>query len=231
MSQRILALDVLRGIAIVLMVIFHFCYDLNAFSYADFNTAGDLHWRIFRAVIVSGFLLAVGMSSYLAYARQIIWRKFFRTFGLLIISALGITVGSLLMYPDKWVYFGILHFIALALLLSLWFVRVPRLSLVVGVLIIGAYFLWAVDMYPLWQWAVKHLSIPERSADLVSFTPWFGVVLIGIYIMHKNMFGLHIKQNRLTVLLSYLGRHSLIIYLLHQPILYFGFSLVAVAVS
>ncbi|MFQ3196930.1 MAG: putative membrane protein [Paraglaciecola sp.] len=229
MNPRILALDVLRGTAIVLMVIFHFCFDLAVFDYADFNTASDIQWRIFRAVIVSGFLLAVGMSSYLAYAQQIIWRKFFRTLGLLIISALGITVGSLLMYPDKWVYFGILHFIALALLLSLLFVRVPRLSLVLGVLIISSYFVLAVDMSPLWHWSVEQLSIPERTTDLVSFTPWFGVVLIGIYIMHKNMFGLDIKHNRLTGLLSYLGRHSLIIYLLHQPILYLGFSLVGVS--
>jgi len=228
MSQRFFALDVLRGTAIVLMVIFHFCFDLTAFAYADFNTAGDIKWRIFRAVIVSGFLLAVGMSSYLAYAQQIIWGKFFRTLGLLLISALGITAGSLLMYPDKWVYFGILHFIALALLLSLWFVRVPRLSLAVGVIMIIAYFVWGVDMYPLWQWSVERLSIPEHSTDLVSFTPWFGVVLIGIYIMHKNMFGVDIKHNRLTGPLGRLGRHSLIIYLLHQPILYLGFSLVAV---
>ncbi|MFQ3234840.1 MAG: putative membrane protein [Paraglaciecola sp.] len=229
MSQRFFALDVLRGTAIVLMVIFHFCFDLTEFAYADFNITSDIYWRIFRAIIVSGFLLAVGMSSYLAYAKQIIWGKFFRTLGLLLISALAITVGSLLMYPDKWVYFGILHFIALALLLSLIFVRVPRLSLVLGVLMISSYFLWGVDLHPLWQWSVERLSIPKRTADLVSFTPWFGVVLIGIYMMHRNMWGVDIKPNRFTGLLSYLGRHSLIIYLLHQPVLYLGFSLVGVS--
>lgn len=227
MRQRIFELDVLRGGAIILMVVFHFCFDLNAFGYADFDTATDIYWRGFRAIIVSGFLLCVGMSSYLAYSEQIIWHKFFRALGLLLISAAGITAGSLLMYPNEWVYFGILHFIALALILSLGFVRLPNFSLLVAVLMISSYFVWQVSLAPLWQWAVSHQYIPQRSVDLVSFTPWFGVVLVGIYVMHNKMFGLDITQNRLTGLISYFGKHSLLIYLLHQPALYFGFSILA----
>ena len=68
-------IDLLRGLAIVLMIIFHFGYDLTVFNWADFSTGKDIEWRIFRSVIVSSFLLAVGMSSYLAYQKSINKKK------------------------------------------------------------------------------------------------------------------------------------------------------------
>ena len=73
--KRYFELDFLRGSAVVLMVLFHFGYDLALFGYTSYRTTVDMEWITFRAVILSMFLLSVGMSAYLAYADTIDWKK------------------------------------------------------------------------------------------------------------------------------------------------------------
>jgi uncharacterized membrane protein len=52
--SRSYEIDLLRGLAIVLMVIFHFCYDLTVFGWADFNTSQDMQWKLFRTITLFG---------------------------------------------------------------------------------------------------------------------------------------------------------------------------------
>lgn len=219
-NPRVNEVDILRGMAIVLMVIFHFCYNLAAFDWLDISTNKDIEWRVFRAVIVSGFLLAVGMSSYLVYSKHVNLIKLSKTVVKLIAVALLLTVGSLFMYPNAWVYFGIIHFIAVALPISVIFARFPTVALIIGVTCLGAYHLDWISMRPIWLWSVEHLSIPRKTTDLVSFIPWISPVLIGIYLMHKSLFNIKISENVISNKLAFLGRHSLAIYLIHQPIMY-----------
>lgn len=218
-------IDLLRGLAIVLMIVFHFGYDLTVFNWAEFSTGKDIEWRIFRSVIVSSFLLAVGMSSYLAYQKSINKKKLSKAVGKLFAVSLFITIGSLFMHPSSWVYFGIIHFITVALPISVLFVRVPYIALIIGTGCIAGYWTGLLTLYPVWEWSVLHLGIPKRTVDLVSFFPWIGVVLIGIFVMHKQLFHIKVKPNILTNKLVFLGQHSLIIYLIHQPILFGLFGL------
>jgi uncharacterized membrane protein len=218
-------IDLIRGVAIVLMVIFHFGYDLTVFAWTDFNTSKDIEWKIFRTVIISSFLLAVGMSSYLAYYQSINKKKLAKTVGKLFAVSMFITLGSLFMHPSNWVYFGIIHFITIALPVSVLFVRVPYVALVVGIGSIIGYWIGTLNLYPIWQWSVLHLGIPRRTVDLISFFPWIGMVLIGVFMMHKKLFHIKIKANSVSNKLGVLGQHSLLIYLIHQPILYGLFSL------
>lgn len=224
-TNRIFEVDILRGFAIVLMVIFHFCYDLSVFGWTDYDTGIDMEWRVFRALILSVFLLAVGMSSYLAYSEKVKIKKLLKNVGKLFAASILISATTMYLYPHSWVYFGVIHFITLALIVAVLFVRIPNIALFVGIVIIVGHLANAINLTSLWLWAIEHLAIPERTVDLVSFTPWIGLVLIGIYLMHHNLFSLSIKQNRLSQFLSMLGKHSLIIYLLHQLILFAGFSL------
>jgi uncharacterized membrane protein len=224
-SSRNYETDLLRGLAIVLMVIFHFGYDLTVFGWAQFSTSKDIEWKIFRTVIVSGFLLAVGMSSYLAYQKSINKIKLAKAVGKLFAVSLFITLGSLFMHPSTWVYFGIIHFITVALPISVLFVRSPYVALVVGLACITAYWIGLLNLTPLWQWSVLYIGIPTHTVDLVSFFPWIGVVLVGVYLMHKELFHIKFKANKFLNKLVFLGQHSLIIYLIHQPILYGLFGL------
>jgi uncharacterized membrane protein len=223
--RRSYEIDLLRGLAIVLMVIFHFAYDLTIFGWADFSTSKNIDWIIFRTVIVSCFLLAVGMSSYLAYQKFVNKKKLAKAVGKLFAVSVLITIGSLFMHPDRWVYFGIIHFITIALPISVLFVRAPYIALVIGAACIVGYWIGLLNFQPIWQWSVLHLGIPARTVDLVNFFPWIGVVLIGIFIMHKNIFFIKIKPNVILNKLVFLSQHSLLIYLLHQPILYALFGL------
>jgi uncharacterized membrane protein len=230
-TSRIFEVDILRGGAIILMVIFHFGYDLAAFGWTSYNTGQDIEWRIFRSMIVSSFLLAVGMSSYLAYQIQIKPKKLVLTETKLVLVSVILTLGSLFMYPESWVYFGIIHFIAVALPISILFRHIPNTALLVGILCIGGYWLDILNFYRIWQWSVLNWGIPEHTTDLVSFFPWIGVVLIGVFIMSHNLFGLTVSQNRLSTKLSFLGKHSLLIYLVHQPILFGLFYLVDITLG
>lgn len=224
-TNRIYEIDLLRGLAIVLMVIFHFGYDLTVFGWADFSTSKDIEWRIFRAVIVSIFLLAVGMSSYLAYHKSVNNKKLTKTIGKLLAVSLFISIGSVYMHPSTWVYFGIIHFITVALPISVLFVRRPYLALYIGMGSIAGYWFGFLNLYPLWEWSVMHLGIPIQTIDLVSFFPWIGVVLIGVFVMHKALFNIKISASNTKNKLVFLGQHSLIIYLIHQPILFSLFGL------
>ncbi|WP_340680557.1 heparan-alpha-glucosaminide N-acetyltransferase [Paraglaciecola sp.] len=224
-QSRSLTVDVLRGTSILLMIVFHFAYDLTVFGYAHYDTNIDIEWRIFRVVIVSGFLLAVGMSSYLAYQQHINKQKLTKNLlKLFMVSAL-ISISSYMMYPNNWVYFGIIHFVTVALPLSLLFIHRPNFSLIVAMIIILGYFTGTLTLEHPWVWSVKHLGIPVHTADLVSVLPWFALVLMGIFIIHHQLLP-KIKANNLSLFLARLGQHSLVIYLLHQPVLFTGFYLV-----
>ena len=63
--------------------------------------------------------------------------------------------------------------------------------------------------------------------DDISFYPWFGCALIGVWLARTSFIKMQIPQSRFICLLNLAGRHSLLIYLIHQPLLYgalWGFS-------
>jgi len=225
-QNRVFELDVLRGVAVVLMVIFHFGFDLAEFGYASYQTTVDLEWRVFRAVILSMFLVAVGMSSYLAYAQGVNRKKLFKNLAKLSLVSLVISVGSYMAFPHSWIYFGVIHFIVIALPLSLLFLHIPRVSLLLGLILVIAYPLGYLHMDYFHALGVEYLHIPSFTVDVVSLSPWFGMVLIGIFVMHKHIFDIKLSHNGFMRKMAFLGKHSLLIYLGHQPILFGVFNLV-----
>jgi uncharacterized membrane protein len=113
-------LDALRGLAIVWMAAFHLCFDLNHLGFwtprQDFYA--DPFWTGQRTAIVSLFLFCAGLSQAVAMQAGQTWPRFWRRWMQVAGCALLVSAGSALMFPRSWISFGVLHGIAVMLLLT-----------------------------------------------------------------------------------------------------------------
>jgi uncharacterized membrane protein len=124
--------------------------------------------------------------------------------------------------PNSWVYFGVIHFIFVASILALPFIGHYKISLITAVLILALYFSGYLNMHPLFKILAPILHLPKGyTVDLVPLVPWFAVVLFGVAFVDLNFYKyLDIKGGFIVDKLSFLGKHALVIYLIHQPILF-----------
>lgn len=224
-SPRYALIDTLRGTAIMLMVAYHFCFDLNYFGVLHQNFNYSAFWLAARAVIVSLFLLLVGTGSVLS-AQHADPQSFKLRMIKLLLAACAVSLGSYLMFPGSYIYFGILHFILVASLIARPFSRFYHLNLLLGTAALTAGLAYShplFDLAPLqWIGFMTHKPITE---DYVPLFPWIGVVLLGIY-AGKFIF-MHGREYWLTIapfegylkFPAWLGKHSLAIYLVHQPVM------------
>lgn len=222
MNKRVIWVDALRGLAVMLMVGYHFCFDLNYFGviHQDFNES--LFWLSARAVIVSLFLSLVGISLVLASARR--GRHFWIRESRLLSAAIAVSIGSYLMFPQSFIYFGILHFILVASLIGSFLLELYWVNLVMGCAILGFGLNYSNRVFdqPWLQW-IGLMTHKPYTEDYVPIFPWLGVVLIGIFVgklFFENLKpGWLLEDAKALQFPALLGRHSLAIYLLHQPIL------------
>ena len=225
LQSRIITVDIVRTFAIVLMVIFHFLYDLKYFGWVDWDTPDGPGWKQFRYIIVSLFLLSFGASLVLAHSAGIKWAAFRRRLLQIVGAAAAITVVSLMTVPLNWIFFGILHFIAAASLIVIGFVRYPKTSLAIGVSILTLYNLDIFKAF--WPFGYIRDWLPSYTNDYVGLSPWLGVVFIGIFIghqkwLHKDPLSKFSNQGWMIKP----GQHSLIVYLVHQPLFFGVFELI-----
>ena len=240
---RIPLIDQARGVALIAMAIYHFTWDLGFFGYIEPDTATTGGWRIFARLIAGSFLFLVGFSLVLGHQKGFQPRPFFIRLGKIGLAAAAITVATWFAFPQTFIFFGILHAIAAASLIGLLFVRLP-----VAVTLLAAAAAVAAPLYlraplfdhPALWWVGLSIEVP-RSNDYVPLLPWIAPVLLGIAL--ARLFVANPLPERLAgygtttkvwwkTLLERAGRHSLAIYLIHQPLLIglvYGFSLVVPA--
>ncbi|MBI3344503.1 MAG: DUF1624 domain-containing protein [Gammaproteobacteria bacterium] len=219
--------DAVRGTAIALMIAYHFCFDLVYFGVLSIDFNHTLFWLGLRSLIVSLFLGVMGMSLMLASRHGLRWRPYLRRLALLLASAGLVSLGSYLLFPASMIFFGVLHFIVVASVLALPFVHFYWINLVAGASLIIFGLIYQNELFnqPWLQW-FGLMTYKPVTEDYVPLLPWFGVVLIGIFagkaIYHRaplprfaawQPVGTHGK------ILAWAGRHSLAIYLIHQPVL------------
>lgn len=226
-TQRIGAIDLARGVALVAMAVYHFSWDLEFFGYADPGMTTSGGWRIFARAIASSFLFLVGVSLWLGHARGIRWPGFLRRLGMVAGAAALISAATYAAMPGSFIYFGILHHIALASVLGLAFLRLPAIVTLAAALAVIAAPFWlrstAFDTPLLW-WTGLSLNRPP-SNDYVPLFPWFAAVLMGIAAARfATSAGLlqRLPQPGTGIVprtLAWAGRHSLAVYLVHQPVL------------
>jgi len=220
-QKRFLVVDTLRGFAIFLMIIYHFCFDLNYFGFVHFdiyNKEGRF-WFYFSRVTLSIFLYCVGTSLVLAHPEKINWRKVLKRFLLLLGASILISVVSFQIFPKSWIYFGVIHFITIASILGLLFIRSTLLSIIAAVTLFLIYYFDVVNPHFMFEPFREYL--PRYTEDRVPLLPWMIPVLVGIVAarlkwQHKIRQPIH----PFSLGLAWGGRHALIIYLLHQPILF-----------
>lgn len=227
-APRIAALDIARSGAIVAMIVYHFAFDLELLGHlAPGTTTQPGPWRALAIATAGSFLFLAGVSLWLAHGVALRWGAFGARFAKVAGAAALVTCGTYLAFPDAFVFFGILHSIALCSLLGLAALRLPAL-LILG---LAALVFFAPDFAksnafnaPYFWWTGLQ-TIPLRTVDYEPIFPWFAPFLGGLALAKlADRAGLWARlatpaPSRSLRLLSLPGRHSLILYLIHQPIL------------
>lgn len=230
--MRIALVDAARGFALIAMTLFHFGWDLEMFALAAPGFASQPAMIWFARSIATSFLFLVGVSLVLAHGRD--RTGSFNRRGFLIRlaqvsgAALLITIATRFATPDAYIFFGILHHIAVASILALAFVRLPWWATLgaAAFFATGQMFLRsALFDAPIWWWTGLNAFTP-RSTDYVPLFPFFAAVLAGTGITRLmvdrkmlDWFAGWQLQGRLGRSLRFIGRHSLVYYLLHQPVM------------
>ena len=186
-QKRLLGIDIFRGWAILLMISFHISYDLQLFHIIDLHIQSNTFFKWFRFLIVTMFLLTVGMSLKLAHRDKINWSKLKKRAIFLGISSLIVTIASYFIFPHTWIYFGILHFILLSSFIVLPLLNYPFTALTIAITTFIAFHLNILNMHWLFNMVAVPLHLPPTiSVDIVRLFPWVSFVLIGMAMVTLN---------------------------------------------
>jgi len=228
-APRVEGLDALRGVAIVAMVVYHFCFDLRYFGVARWDFEHDIRWLAARTLILSSFLLIAGISAALARRDPAADARWPRHVAVIGGAALLVTAASAMMFPRSFIWFGVLHAIALSLLLARPLIDRPRAALTAGVIVIAAGVMLSSQHFDnrMLGW-LGFMTGKPMTEDYVPLFPWSGVLFLGIAAGHAlvaSNFAMLAPLARMPGALRVLGRHSLAVYLVHQPLLLGGLGL------
>jgi len=223
--------DAARGVAIIMMVVYHLNYDLSTFGgYAIEATSG--FWARFADATASLFLFLVGVSLAISHARGVgdrFGKYLFR--GLRIFGYGMVLTVVFLVFGMGVVAFGILHLIGVSIVLAYPFLNLRLTNFLLGTLVFAAgMYVMAQNLSSESPWLLPFAVVPEgwMMPDYRPLLPWFGVVLIGLYfgnVVYGGGERLTGKAPVVARLLLPLGRNSLLIYLVHQPVLILLLSL------
>jgi uncharacterized membrane protein len=223
--MRLPGIDVLRGIAVAAMIIFHFAWDLRFFGFIATDISQHPFWANFARAIAGSFLLLSGISLVLLTRDGFDRYKFLRRLGIIGGAALLVTIGTFFAMPQAFIFFGILHCIALSSLLALPLLRTPvAVTTAVALAVFALPFVFTHPVFdmPWLQWLGLGTRFPLTN-DYVPVFPWFALALagavIGRLIMAAPPRWLQLQPSGVLAFTARAGRLSLPIYLLHQPVL------------
>lgn len=229
---RLWEIDTLRGIAVVLMIFFHLTWDLYSIRAIDTNVF-SAPWQLFARSIGATFTFLLGLSLALRRMRAAgtagdRFLPYLRRGAMIIGLGLVVTLASYFTIPESFIIFGILHMLGCAFILAYPFVRLPpAVTAIAGVLavVVGNYFSTLQVPFPWLIWLGLAQS-GRAMADYYPLLPWFGAALLGVAAGRtlypngeRGFFLFDFGSNPLVRALRFLGSHSLIIYIIHQPII------------
>lgn len=216
--MRVPFLDILRAVAVLWMIIFHVTYDMRMFGLNQIDFSQGF-WFAFPRLIAGTFLFCVGVALNYTHHDGVKGGAMLKRLKKLGLSALAVSIGTYLVFPGQWVYFGTLHCILAGSLLGAIFVHQRKSAFVVMIVILFLQYVAGFDI----KWVSSVLQRP--SMDFIPIYPWFWVILMGIllgpYLSRIPTF----MSLRTPKFFDFLGRHSLAIYLIHQPLIFGVLSL------
>jgi uncharacterized membrane protein len=251
--------DAARGLAIAQMVAYHLCYDLNHFSWIRVEMLVDPRWIAWRTAIVAQFLFLAGVSLALRPDSLVpgAAARFWRRWGQIAACAAAVSLASAWLFGARWIWFGVLHFTALAQLLlrpllarnAAWWVGVrvsvrrpvhaPAIALAlagIGAVALGTTVHAAAFAPDALSW-IGFAPVKPATEDFVPVLPWLGPVLLGAAAArwwHQStgapasaLRRYRAGSSRLLGALEAAGRWPLTIYMVHQPLLFGALAVVA----
>jgi uncharacterized membrane protein len=236
-GTRYWEIDALRGTAVVMMVVFHTVFALNFFGAVMVDVVSGF-WRVFALATATLFIMIAGVSISVSSARAAAYldrrgvalKNLWRGAGLFLLG-MGISLVTWLLLPGEFILFGVLHCIGLSVALSPLFLPSGRWAILAGAIVILLAPLSGLAEGPL---ALAWLGIHPpnfASLDYVPLIPWLGVFLAGmgigasLYPAGRRGFPAREEERPPLRPVTFLGRHSLIIYLIHVPVILLALSL------
>ena len=229
--DRFWEVDAARGVAIIMMVVYHTTYDLDTLGGYDIQSTTG-HWALFADITAGLFLFLVGVSLAISRARTSLtgWRLFgkYLARGLRILAYGVVLTVVFLALGMGVVAFGILHLIGISIILAYPFLRLRFTNLVLGTLIfVAGQYILARGLDSQSFWLLPFGIVPEGviMPDYRPLLPWFGIVLIGLFfgnVVYGDGRRPAVPEDKAPMLARPLlppGRNSLFIYLIHQPII------------
>ncbi len=232
-KARLWEVDAARGVAILMMVFYHLLYDLETFGGYDVEATTGF-WARFADLTAFAFVSLVGVSLAISWSRAQDSSPARGLFGKYLGRGARIFGYGMLLTLVTWllgmgvIAFGILHLIGVSIILAYPFLRFGILNLFLGLSVIaGGLYVQALNASSESAWLLPLGVVPEGlfMPDYRPLLPWFGVVLLGLFVGNvvygsgRRPPAAGRKTPLVARLLAPLGRNSLFIYLVHQPVL------------
>lgn len=218
-ASRYDRLDALRGFALVWMAGFHFCFDLYVHHLLDTHFYTDPVWLVQRTCILSLFLLCAGAGQAVATHQGQSWARFWKRWAQIVGCAALVSLGSWWMFGHRFIYFGVLHAMAVMLVVARLSAPLGRLLWPMGML---ALLLPQVVQHPVfdspWLNWTGLVTRKPQTEDYVPLLPWLGVMWWGLAATQALLKRPALLAGRLPPA----GRWSLTFYMVHQPVLIGG---------
>jgi len=239
-ERRIAGIDIARGAALIGMAFYHLSWDLAYFGLAPGNFPVLPPMRAFSHSVAAVFLTISGVSLALAHPDGRIGRAFWLRCAMIAGAAALVSGVTFLTSPNEAIWFGILHCILLASLMATPLLGAPCwAALAAAIVIFAAPAL--VSNTAMETPAVIWMGLgaaPPRTLDWRPLAPWAGFVFVGLAAVRSRQgerlfaaLAAWRPRAKGFAALAWSGRHSLAIYLTHQPIMLGLVWLVAFAVD
>lgn len=221
----------MRGVAVVAMILYHFSYDLayfvGLFDVGFFRYGAGLN----AARVIGGtFTFLAGLSLTLSYARvtespgRRLSLKYLGRGARIFSYGMAITLLTWIFVPRDMIFFGILHMIGASIVLAYPFIKLKLTNVLLGAgcVALGVYLRQGFIVESPWlAWLGGRPGF--FTLDYWPIFPWFGVMLLGIAAGNALYGSASKTSSRVAPVplrpLTFLGSHSLAVYLIHQPVL------------